>query len=135
MDDRTAARATQCGKGGPRHQERPFEVGGDNVIPVVFGNGFDRRHTQGTGVIDQNIELAEFSFDLQNSFLRISGPGHIDADADGITFQATDFRGSFQELLFPSSENSDLGTFSRQCQSDGSSNSGTASSYNCDLSC
>ena len=77
VDDAAPFARLHARNGCPQGVKGRGQVDGQNLIPFLDGKFFDRCHILDAGIVDQNVERAEFGFRLMNHGRNFVRPGHI----------------------------------------------------------
>src|SRR5579883_1279848 len=96
---------------------RAGEVGANDGIPVLLFHAHGQAIAGDGGVVDENIEPAEFLEDLLEAGFDLFGLGDIHFDREGFAAARGDFGGQRGELFFVASGNGDLGAGLGESQS------------------
>ena len=81
VDD--AAAFAEVLDGGLGGEQKAEHVDVEDLVVVLFGDGFDRRELVDAGVVDQDVEAAELLDGCVDDALRLGGLGDVAADGDG----------------------------------------------------
>lgn len=101
-------------------EKRRFEIYVKRGIPIFFGGGADFRVQEIGGVVDQNVEAAEFVPGFRDEPVDVRFFREVGLDADGAAVRFGNFGGYFPGIgLRLMKMDDDIGAVLRQVKCDG----------------
>ena len=82
IDDATPAAFAHGGKDALGDEERGTEIDAEDVLPIFEGDFGDGLGLGDAGVVDEDLDFAEFPFGLRDDAFDVGGDGDVGLDGD-----------------------------------------------------
>ena len=118
--DDAAAEGAQMGQSLARDQEGAARIRGENVVPLIESEAFERGGGEDSGVVDEDVETAEFGDDGGNGVANGGFGSDVAMGGKGAAAEGSHLRGGLRGLSLRIEEgDGDIGAGVREADGDG----------------